>query len=169
MLQKELNQDSIRQWAEKLDDNKKIIQMTKDQAIEFQKILLVQNDIDSDSVLLKRVEEKKMGIASLIYLRAKYIHTFKLHMSVVMLLGVICKSPGDCVIYLNYIQYKSHLLGIKDIDSNVFCTKLFPMGILSEQTLKESWDAQKVQDAYINHSSDNMLDYVECGKSIAWS
>ena len=165
MKASECTKDSVEIWAKNLDTNKKIVPLTKEQNKEFSVILFHNKQIDNDQKLLKNVEEKKMGIASLIYLRAKYYHTFNLSMSVVMLLGVVCKTPGDVVIYLNYLQYKCFTLKIKEVTIREFCETLFPMGFLDEETLHTAWTSQKIDDNQFP-KSDNMLDYPACQESI---
>jgi hypothetical protein len=77
----------------------------------------------------------------------------------------ICQGPGEAMLYLHYLQYKCKELGVKVLDINVLCEKIFPMGFFKNEELMEIWDAQKVERSDMG-SSDNLVDYMEAARSI---
>ena len=81
-----------------------------------------------------------------------------------VVISMACKTPGECVMYANYIAYKTKEIGSTSLDMNDFCTHVFPTGFFSEETLREYWDKQKVNSG--GSGSDNLLDYLSAADSL---
>lgn len=79
----------------------------------------------------------------------------------------ICKSAGNVVMYLTYLQWWCFKKEINHIDlDDIFCTRIFPNGFFKESDLQNIWDNCKIK----NHKgSDNLLDYQDCMKSIRFN
>ncbi len=83
----------------------------------------------------------------------------------ILFLATISETPGSAILYLWYIQYWCFSNSVKEIDLDIFCSKIFPNGFLSKTKLQQIWDVQKV----VNHpigTSDNLVDYNSCANSI---
>lgn len=78
--------------------------------------------------------------------------------------SMVCKTPGECVMYANYIAYKNKSIGSSSLNMDDFCTRVFPTGFFSEDTLSEYWDKQKVNSG--GSGSDNLLDYLSAAESL---
>jgi len=78
--------------------------------------------------------------------------------------SMACKTPGECVMYANYIAYKIKKLGVDNLNMNDFCTDVFPTGFFTQETLEEHWDKQKVNRS--ESGSDNLLDYLSAAESL---
>lgn len=82
-----------------------------------------------------------------------------------ILISISCETPGEIVMYSNYLAYKMKQLGIDSLDLEKTCTQIFPSGFFTKESLHEYWDKQKVNTKG-NPGSDNLLDYSSACVSI---
>jgi hypothetical protein len=128
--------------------------LTKEQT----KIMIALQFSQGDDLLKFEQEVKKIywfydGIDK----RIKAYFTYDMDIKAKIILCSWCKSIGDMVIYLTYIQYLCKKYKIKHVNSDVMCMAFFPMGIFSDEIREKAWKVQKIKqgDGY----SDNLLDY----------
>lgn len=74
-------------------------------------------------------------------------------LGVILLLVFLSHSLGSVIMYLTMIQWYCKKNSIEVFGINEF-SKMFPMGVYSEEDLHAAWDAQKVPD-----SPDNLIDH----------
>lgn len=86
----------------------------------------------------------------------------------IILLGLVCQSPGLGMLYLAYIQYKCKQLNLKTVSLEDLCSKLFPDGFFDHLDLLKIWDLQKVERFDV-FDSDNLIDYSSASKSIQFT
>lgn len=79
-----------------------------------------------------------------------------------VVMSMACKTPGECVMYANYIAYKAKKLEVSRVTINDFCMDIFPTGFFTDDTLSDHWDKQKVK----SNGSDNLLDYLSAAESL---
>ena len=80
--------------------------------------------------------------------------------------AIFCSTPGEAVMYANYIAYKVKTSPYDIFDTDAFCHYVFPYGKFTNDTLSEYWDKQKVSTGE-NIGSDNLLDYQKASESIS--
>jgi hypothetical protein len=112
-------------------------------------------------------EADKSFIYKVIEIRISHIHTFEVDDRVLLFLSFLCKSAGECVMYIWYMQYQSKLKGVKIITFEIF-TDIFACGFPSSEALQKIWKSQKVDTSNKDRSnfSDDLLDYTKAGKSL---
>lgn len=93
--------------------------------------------------------------------RAKFLN-LNVTDGVVLFLSVAVRSPGDAVMLLSYLKWKSVQQNYSVIDMEQFAF-IFPLGMLSEKAMSDLWDAQKItrSEGMLN---DNLLDVSFYGK-----
>lgn len=155
--------NAVELWAKEVEKAEKV-QLPIDVAPDYIRIVFVASKIDLDEEALKQLEEKKLGLASLFWLRVKYCHSYEITPSVAFLVSVVANNPGTAVMISNYVQYKAFKHNVKKVDSEFFNTYCFPMGFPTEETWHKLWDMQKVERRGME--SDNLLDYAANQKSI---
>jgi ABC-type metal ion transport system substrate-binding protein len=97
--------------------------------------------------------------------RIEHCFTFKvIDERVLLALSIWAESAGSAIIYLWYVQGWCFKNKVKEVDFEIFSTRIFPMGIFSEKDLKSVWEKQKVQKNGME--SDNLIDYAVAGLSI---
>jgi hypothetical protein len=97
--------------------------------------------------------------------RAEYAG-LKIDKRTAIMLGILCKSPGQAVMYVYYLMYKAKTLKKKEITFDTLCKDIFPFGFFTEDTLNYYWDEQKVKKDPSKIGTDNLLDYSEASKSL---
>jgi hypothetical protein len=97
--------------------------------------------------------------------RAEYVG-LKIDKKTSIMLGILCKSPGQAVMYVYYLMYKAKNLKKEEITFDTLCQDIFPLGFFTEETLNYYWDEQKVKKDPSRSGSDNLLDYSEAAKSL---
>jgi len=97
--------------------------------------------------------------------RAEYVG-LKIDKRTAIMLGILCKSPGQAVMYVYYLMYKAKNLKKEEITFDTLCRDIFPFGFFTEETLNYYWDEQKVKKDSSRSGSDNLLDYSEAAKSL---
>jgi hypothetical protein len=162
----ELAENSIESWASECKQlfGSQYTPMEEELCYSMARLILGEDEIDKDKNLRDDLEKKRLGLSSLFYLRVQYLHSYEVSLAIPLLVGLIAESPGEAVVYANYLQYEAfnrnkRRLGMQDI-----CF-IFPMGFPSKAALRKAWDLQKVERRN-QYDSDNLLDYPGCMKSI---
>lgn len=170
MKNSDIQPNSIEMWAQLADaefsNHRKPLDDQQSNAL----ITLIFSEKDMENEEIKeKLEKDKLGMASLFYKRVKYCHTYTVTNAVSLFIGgYIANSPGEAVMYSNYIQYKAFKANCKKVDIGFICTEIFPMGIPTEQALFILWDLQKVERKTGSFDSDNLLDYAKGQESITF-
>lgn len=111
-------------------------------------------------------ENEKPFLYKVIEKRIKHCFNYTIKdPKLIIFLCYISERPGKAILYLWYLQYWSHLNNTKEIDLTIFCTKIFPWGLVNDDDFHTIWDSQKVDRENMS-SSDNLVDYASAGKSI---
>lgn len=110
-------------------------------------------------------EVKSWPLFQIIVTRLEYGFTFEIKDDfLIMLLVLIAETPGRAILYLWYLQYYCFTNKIKKIDLEYFCDEIFCNGFPTNELLDRIWDEQKVNAEEFGR--DNLVDYIEAGKSI---
>jgi hypothetical protein len=118
---------------------------------------------------LSEEEEKELPFAvKMVKQSIKTRFTFEMTDCMQVLVAIIAKSAGTCVMYLTYLQYRAKKLGVKEITAMEFAQNIFPMGLPSEENLQKLWYSQKVNTKDGIGGSDNLLDYQSALVSIQY-
>ena len=130
-------------------------------ALKFEKKLIKEDPF-------KDIPEKDIPFPVKIVQNAiKTRFTFEMTNPMQVLVGILGKSAGTCIMYLTYLQYKAKKLGVKEITATIFAKDIFPSGFPSEEDLHKLWDSQKVKTEK-SGGSDNLLDYQSALVSIQY-
>lgn len=88
----------------------------------------------------------------LISQRIKARHNYTLDDNSKVVIDALCISPGEMVMYCNYLQWKSETMNdMKDITLEKLCISVFPFGFFTHKGLEKAWNKQKIE-------GDNLLD-----------
>jgi hypothetical protein len=112
-------------------------------------------------------KEELPFVVQLVKQSLKSRFTFEMTDCMQVLVGILGKNAGTCIMYLTYLQYRAKKLGVKKITAMEFAQNIFPMGVPSEEDLHKLWDSQKVKRAE-TMASDNLLDYQSALVSIQY-
>ena len=163
--------NAVENWA-KLVSSKPVRFLSEDEAHSYITFSLLEKDKSSNiDQLIKDLESKNMGYASVLWLRIKHCHTYKISPALCAWLGIfLIKNFGESTMIANYFQYVAHTHKLKTITCNDFGFHCFPHGVPTEESWQELWNAQKV-DLEIRRATnylnpDNILDYTNTINSI---
>ena len=165
----EIKENSIELWAieaEKLfkqDQNP----MSNELGKTFITCCMSEQEMEQSEDIREKLSKKELGLCSVFYNRVKYCHTYEASIALCLFMGLASESFGDVTIYANYLQYQAYKHNTKRIDISFLAEKVFPMGLPSKETRYKVWDMQKVMRES-DFSSDNLLDYAICQKSISF-
>ena len=137
---------------------------------EFLIKLLLSKKVTLEDCPLK--QEEKPFLYQVIEKRVQHCFTYKITDSrLIMFLAIITKSVGTTVMYMAYLQYWCKNNNVKELDLDIFCNDIFPMGFPIEDDLKKLWYSQKVSKdkMALGGCSDNLLDYQTAYKSIQFN
>ena len=155
-------------------DNQPKTPMTPEETRIFMNLMLTDdpnismdvNELDKKTDFYKHFKPLVESFVAKVFLgRLKSLTTHRITVGALIILMQYMKSPGNCVMYVYYINSK--LAPNTLIDINVIAMDLFPWGMFSDEQLNDIWDAQKVRstdglDEWNCHGShDNLLDYNE--------
>lgn len=111
-------------------------------------------------------EDGKPQIVQLLEKRLKHCFTFKLKdPKLILFLCFLSETPAVVVIYLTYLQYWAKKTNTKELNFDIFCERIFPMGFPADRDLSLLWDSVKVYRSGAM-TSDNLLDYQSALSSI---
>ena len=159
-------EDSIENiFCKELEAKGKTKPMSEQETMILMHIMLEKGKGNSNSIdgLYDKVEKQS---ASLLILKDRLEGLKKsLDKESLILCSVFCRTPGECVMYANYIAYKMKSNDIDHLTIEDLCSNVFPFGFFTDETLEKFWDIQKVNTEG-NHGSDNLLDYRKAAESI---
>lgn len=114
-------------------------------------------------------DKEKPFLFQVIEKRLKYCFTIKIEdQRLILFLCALAESPGSAIMYLWYLQYWCFINDVKELNLELFCEKIFPMGFFSKTDLSKIWDLQKVSSTRKENGSDNLVDYASAGMSIQY-
>lgn len=155
----------IEKWAEKL--SKLPVRRMTDEEVQFYvTIFFNENKINNDNKILDDLEKRKAGMASVLWLRVKHLHTYKITPSLALFLGgTIIKNFGISTMVASYLQYISHKHNLDVISVKEWNAIVFPNGYPTNESWDEAWDLQKItpetrkEYGISDDLTDNILDY----------
>lgn len=166
------------EWVKKFMNGMKTRELTKEEAKLFLSAYFNEKQINEDKEILELLETKKAGLASVMHLRVKNIHTYKLSPAVAVYLSEsgIVNNFGKSTMMTTFFQYIAHERGLKNIGMKEFGMFVFPMGVPTEESCEKAWEANKLQNIFIKEevmelrrdmtAPDNILDYPMAMESI---
>ncbi len=134
---------NFNKWAKELDTERTV--PMSDEVAYLMMNLLMGSKISKegrDSFLFRLVKK-----------RVEVMHSYLLDDEAALIISAVSHSPGEAVMYCNYLQWKSNTENLPIITLNDLCMKLFPFGFFSHESLNKAWDNQKIK-------GDNMLDMI---------
>lgn len=160
---KELTTYDVENWAKEVEKFS-MRSLTEDEIKKFLMSLKSEKLINDNKELIQLLDEKKGGMASVIWLRIKNCHTYAITPALAVYLGEIITNFGMSTMICNYLQYMAHKHKLKVITCQDWGLKIFPMGYISDSDWGKAWNLQKIIPD--EGGSDNMLDYSGCYDSI---
>lgn len=165
---KKIEPNSIELWATLAEtefaNNRK--PLDENQANALINVFFSEENMEKDNEIAEKLEKNQLGLCSIFYNRVACCHTYKVTKAVALFIGAyIANSPGEVVMYTNFIQYKAFKKNQKLVNMDFICTEIFPMGIPTEQALQNLWELQKVEREDM-FDSDNLLDYASGQETI---
>lgn len=134
---------NFNKWAKELD-TEKTVPMSEEVAYLMVNLLLGSKISE---------EGRNSFLFRLIKKRVETMHSYLIDDEATLMISAVAHSPGEAVMYCNYIQWKSDTENLPVITLNDLCMKLFPFGFFSHESLEKAWDNQKIK-------GDNMLDMI---------
>lgn len=141
---KEANLENFNKWVKELDTEKPV-PMSEEVAYLMMNLIL-GSDISK--------EGRQSFLFRLINKRVEVMHSYILEDKAALMISAVCKSPGEAVMYCNYLQWKSDERHLPVITINDICMNIFPFGFFSHESLEKAWTNQKIGGA-------NMLDMIK--------
>lgn len=158
-LTSQITGEEIAKWAAKLDLEPKDDKLSDENVKILCNLLFSESEIEKGKLdeLFDSKSKNCLFLAVVFKKRVETLHTFKCSKAVMILFGFICNSPGEVVMYTNYLQYVSHDEHKSEFKLKDICV-LFPYRFYDQTLLQRYWDLQKVHfdDSRV---PDNMLDY----------
>mgnify|MGYP003629672178 CR=1 FL=1 len=97
-------------------------------------------------------------------LRVEIALTIKVDRKTLMFIALRVEgNVGQGIAYIYYLQYWCKMNNVKEVTLDMLFSRIFPMGLFSEEVIHEHWLLQKVRGY---NGLDNMIDYSEASKSI---
>lgn len=147
-MYQEANKQNFKIWARKLDNSD-----TEGMSEEIG--LLVINLLFGATI---SDEARETFLFKLITKRVDAMHSYILEDEATVVIAALCQTPGEAVIYCNYLQWWSDENDRPKITLGDLCQSIFPFGFFSHDTLYKAWEDQKLI------TGENMLDMI-CHKS----
>ena len=160
---KELTIYDVENWAKEVEKFS-TRQLTEDEAKKFLILSMAEKRVVDDKELIQLLDEKKGGMASVIWLRIKHCHTYSITPALAVYLGEIITNFGMSTMMCNYLQYMAHKHKLKVITCADWGLKIFSRGYFRDEDWDNAWKLQKIIPEGVG--SDNMLDYSGCYNSI---
>ena len=148
----------IAEWAANLDTHGDRCCMNSNNAEMFIQILMISNSPNAKE--FESSLENNLGVDKILKSRFE-VFGYKISNTVTSLVCCLINtlSPGNLVMYANYLAYKCKINNWDELTANNVCIDLFPFGGFTEESLNEAWQNQKIDGA-------NLLDMFDAGKSI---
>lgn len=143
--------------------------LTEEDASTLIDVSLMEVDVSHEFDIIQLRQDLPMY--QLIENRTK-LFDYELSTYFILFLAIITNGiPGNAVTYLHYIQFKykkfieSKTTG--PLTMTILCMDIIPLGTISEKSLKDIWDNQKINyiDNQNNAKSANLFDYATPYKS----
>lgn len=160
---KDLTIYDVENWAKEVEKFSPR-QLTEEEAKVFLMCSMSEKKLGDDKELIQLLDEKKGGMASVIWLRIKYCHTYSITPALAVYLGEIVTNFGISTMMCNYLQYMANKHKLKVISCKDWGLKIFPHGYFHDEDWQKAWELQKINAE--GEGSDNMLDYSGCYNSI---
>lgn len=167
-VREEKERNAVEVWAEEVKNSNKRPFTNKEMENFFCYYFAEAEGLKSEDEeeLRELLEKKKGGIASVVYIRAKYVLGYEISVSLAVFLGTILDSFGKSTMIISYLLYVAKKLGVRIITMKEFGINAFPIGLPTEEEWKRLWTLQKLPPEEYNSGSDNGLDCKECFESI---
>lgn len=159
LKEKELTQNSIEQWCQKLEKCPK-------RPMNYREIIKYTYYLKYEESQWVADEDEQRSMSEIIRRRLWEYHTYDMTKAATCFLGNICDSVGIAVMYLNYIQYKCRRHGFEKIDMATLVCTIMEGELFTDQTLREMWEQQKFIPNNAGTALQNMLDAKGCMESI---
>lgn len=115
-------------------------------------------------------DKEKPFLFQVIEKRLQYCFTAKIECQrLILFLCALTESPGSAIMYLWYLQYWCFINDVQELNLELFCEKIFPMGFFPKSELSKLWDHQKVLLSGDERGPDNLVDYSSAGMSIQFA
>lgn len=162
----ELTIYDVENWAKEVENYPRRA-FTEEEVGKLMHLLFNESILNKDEEVVRLLDEKQGGMASVIWLRINHCHTYKISPTLAIYLGEIITNFGESTMMCNYLQYMAYKNHLKVITLREWGLKIFPNGYISEEGWKKAWELQKIEtDREKGYNSDNMLDYSGCYNSI---
>lgn len=167
----ETKKDLTKNWAEKVS-KLPVRGMTQEEAEFYIKVFFNEKELNNDNVIIDALEKKKAGMASVLWLRIKHLHTYRITPSLALFLGnSIIKNFGTSTMIANYLQYIAYKHNLDVISVKEWNEIVFPNGYPTDESWNKAWDLQKItpeirKEYGITDFTDNILDYPQFSESI---
>ncbi len=167
----ETKKDLTKNWAEKVS-KLPVRRMTQEEVEFYMRVFFNETEINNDDVIIDALEKKKAGMASVLWLRIKHLHTYKITPSLALFLGnSIIKNFGTSTMIANYLQYIAYEHNLDIISVKEWNQIVFPNGYPTDESWNKAWDLQKItpeirKEYGITDFTDNILDYPQFSESI---
>lgn len=165
-----LEPTAVEEWAKEFECcNKR--KLTKEEFNMFMNAIFGEDKINKDKEVLDLLEGKpQASMATVVYKRINARHTYVITPTVALLAEIVAKNFGASTMLCAYLQYKAHQLGVRTINTKVFCCDIFSLGIPTDDELQRLWNLQKLDPDLLKNRKmfepDNGLDYKQTYKSI---
>lgn len=167
----ETKKDLTKNWAEKVS-KLPVRKMTQEEAEFYIKVFFNEKELNNDNVIIDALEKKKAGMASVLWLRIKHLHTYRITPSLALFLGnSIIKNFCTSTMIANYLQYIAYEHNLDIISVKEWNEIVFPNGYPTDESWNKAWDLQKItpeirKEYGITDFTDNILDYPQFSESI---
>lgn len=167
----ETKKDLTKNWAEKVSELP-VRKMTEEEVEFYMKVFFNEKELNNDNVIIDALEKKKAGMASVLWLRIKHLHTYRITPSLALFLGnSIIKNFGTSTMIANYLQYIAYKHNLDVISVKEWNEIVFPNGYPTDESWNKAWDLQKItpeirKEYGITDFTDNILDYPQFSESI---
>lgn len=128
-----------------------------------------QNPNDSRIQEMDRQLTEKMQAYGIMTKRLKACYDFTLSIPAKAFLASIIDRPGVVVMYLTYLQYRAKKANTRELTMEELGIDIFPLGVPTEDALRQLWISVKVNRKEGQFGSDNLLDYGSAMKSILFT
>lgn len=154
--------NEIEEWAKWLDSQPRNTPISKDNFEIFFKLIMITNKKEDSERFEKELGDKLNAEKILISRFELFGYKISNIATLMICLMIEQFSPGNIVIYANYLAYKCKQNHWDGIDHDKVVKDLFPFGSFSNDTLNQAWQKQKSD---INYAG-NLLDNGPAGKSL---
>lgn len=162
--------DAIERWA-KLVPTVQFQTLTDEQFNALAKFKFYEHEMEDNDDIKRDLSHNVLGLASVLWNRINYCHTYKISVAAVCFLGCyVLENFGMSTMIANYLQWVAYTNNCREIDLDVLCFKGFPNGFPTKKEWEDLWDAQKLPKDFLADEGyigpDNILDLPSFMESI---